>query len=48
MRFLCRVLQAGKEGVKEVVWQEGMLRVEVLSGTYHWVVASADVLGRRH
>ena len=43
-----RVLQAGKEGVKEVVWQEGMLRVEVLSGTYHWVVAPAATLGQRN
>lgn len=42
------VLQAGRNGVKEVMWQEGMLRVEVLSGTYQWVVPFAAAIGQRN
>lgn len=33
-----RVLQAGKEGIKEVTYQDGMCKAELLSGTYHFVV----------
>mgnify|MGYP000084403636 FL=1 len=30
-----RALQAGKEGIKEVTYQGGMCKAELLSGTYH-------------
>lgn len=33
-----RALQAGKEGIKEVTYQDGMCKAELLSGTYHFVV----------
>ena len=33
-----RALQAGKEGIKEVTYQGGMCKAELLSGTYHFVV----------
>lgn len=33
-----RILQAGKNGMKEVMTQEGMLQIELGSGTYHFVV----------
>lgn len=33
-----RTLQAGKEGIKDVSYQNGMCKAELLSGTYHFVV----------
>lgn len=33
-----RALQVGKEGIKEVTYQDGMCKAELLSGTYHFVV----------
>ena len=33
-----RTLQAGEEGIKDVSYQNGMCKAELLSGTYHFVV----------